>query len=54
VIHTDFEKGFIRVEIIGFEDFTQYKNESSTKKLECLEGKEYSIQDGDAIHFYFN
>jgi GTP-binding protein YchF len=56
VIHTDFEKGFIRAEIISFEDFIQYKGEPGAKEAGKwrLEGKEYIIQDGDVIHFRFN
>lgn len=56
VIHSDFEKGFIRAEIIGFEDFVQYKGEAGAKEAGKwrLEGKEYIVQDGDVIHFRFN
>lgn len=56
VIHTDFEKGFIRAEIIAFDDFIRYKGEQGAKEAGKwrLEGKEYIVQDGDVIHFRFN
>ncbi len=56
VIHTDFEKGFIRAEIIAFEDYIQYKGENGTKEAGKwrLEGKEYVMKDGDVVHFRFN
>ncbi len=56
VIHTDFEKGFIRAEIIAFADFIQYQGEAGAKLAGKwrLEGKEYLVQDGDVIHFRFN
>ena len=55
-IHTDFEKGFIRAEIIGFDDYIQHKGESGAKEAGVwrLEGKEYIVKDGDVIHFRFN
>ena len=56
VIHTDFEKGFIRAEVIAYNDFVTYKGEQGARdagKLR-LEGKEYFVQDGDVIHFRFN
>lgn len=56
VIHTDFEKGFIRAEVISYEDFIQYKGEAGAKdagKLR-LEGKDYIVKDGDLMHFRFN
>jgi GTP-binding protein YchF len=55
-IHTDFEKGFIRAEIIGFEDYIRYKGEAGAKEAGKwrLEGKEYIVKDGDVIHFRFN
>lgn len=56
VIHTDFEKGFIRAEVIGYNDFVQYGSESACRdhgKLR-LEGKEYIVNDGDLMHFRFN
>ena len=56
VIHTDFQKGFIRAEIIGYDDFITYKGEQGAKDAGRwrLEGKEYVVQDGDVIHFRFN
>ncbi|GIK70179.1 MAG: ribosome-binding ATPase YchF [Bacteroidota bacterium] len=56
VIHSDFEKGFIRAEVIKFEDFIFYKSEAACRdngKL-SIEGKEYVVQDGDIMHFRFN
>lgn len=55
VIHTDFEKGFIRAEVTGYEDFIEYKGEQGAKDAGKwrLEGKEYIVQDGDVIHFRF-
>lgn len=56
VIHTDFEKGFIRSETISYHDFVQYKGEAGAKEAGKfrLEGKEYVVQDGDVLHFRFN
>lgn len=56
VIHTDFEKGFIRAEVISYEDFIHYKGEQGAKEAGKwrLEGKEYLVQDGDVMHFRFN
>jgi GTP-binding protein YchF len=56
VIHTDFEKGFIRAEVIGYEDFIKYNGEAGAKDAGKwrLEGKEYIVQDGDVMHFRFN
>ena len=56
VIHTDFEKGFIRAETISFADFLQYKGEAGAKEAGRLrlEGKEYRVQEGDVLHFRFN
>jgi len=56
VIHTDFEKGFIRAEVIGYDDFIQYQGESGAKEAGKwrLEGKEYRVKDGDVMHFRFN
>ena len=56
VIHTDFQKGFIRAEVIAYADFVQYKGEQGAKDAGKwrLEGKEYVVQDGDVIHFRFN
>lgn len=56
VIHSDFEKGFIRAEVIKYEDFVKYKSESAVRAVGKLstEGKEYVVQDGDIMHFLFN
>jgi GTP-binding protein YchF len=56
VIHTDFEKGFIRAEVIHYEDYIQFGSESAVKEAGKLgvEGKEYVVQDGDVMHFRFN
>ncbi len=56
VIHTDFERGFIRAEVIGYEDFVQYRGEQGAKEAGKwrLEGKEYVVRDGDVMHFRFN
>jgi GTP-binding protein YchF len=56
VIHTDFEKGFIRAEVIAYTDYIQYKGEQGAKEAGKwrLEGKEYRVQDGDVMHFRFN
>ncbi|MEI6896139.1 MAG: redox-regulated ATPase YchF [Psychromonas sp.] len=56
VIHTDFERGFIRAEIIGYDDFIEFKGEAGAKEAGKwrLEGKKYITQDGDVIHFRFN
>ncbi|HKQ30425.1 MAG TPA: redox-regulated ATPase YchF [Burkholderiales bacterium] len=56
VIHTDFERGFIRAEVTAFDDYVKYRGESGARdagKLR-LEGKEYVVQDGDVMHFRFN
>ena len=56
VIHTDFEKGFIRAEVVAHDDFIQYKGEAGAKEAGKwrLEGKEYIVKDGDVMHFRFN
>lgn len=56
VIHTDFEKGFIRAEVIKYEDFVHYKTEAAVRAAGKMgiEGKEYVVQDGDIMHFLFN
>ncbi len=56
VIHTDFEKGFIRAEVIAYDDFIKYNGESGAKEAGKwrLEGKEYIVKDGDVMHFRFN
>ena len=56
VIHTDFEKGFIRAEVIKYDDFISYGSEAAVKEAGkmSVEGKEYVVQDGDIMHFRFN
>ena len=56
VIHTDFEKGFIRAEVIKYEDFLKYGSEAAVREAGKLnvEGKDYVVQDGDIMHFRFN
>lgn len=56
VIHTDFEKGFIRAEVIAYEDFVKYGSEAKVKEAGKMrvEGKEYIVKDGDVMHFRFN
>ncbi|OGV26702.1 MAG: redox-regulated ATPase YchF [Legionellales bacterium RIFCSPHIGHO2_12_FULL_37_14] len=56
VIHTDFERGFIRAEVISYNDFIQHKGEQGAKEAGKLrlEGKQYVVQDGDVMHFLFN
>jgi len=56
VIHSDFEKGFIKAEVISYNDFVQYKSEAACRENGKLriEGKEYVVQDGDVMHFRFN
>lgn len=56
VIHTDFEKGFIKAEVIGYNDYVQYGSESAARDAGKLriEGKEYVVKDGDVMHFRFN
>ena len=56
VIHNDFEKGFIRAEVISYQDFIKYGGEQGAKEAGKmrLEGKEYQVQDGDVMHFRFN
>ena len=55
-IHTDFEKGFIRAEVIKYEDFLHYGSEVAVKEAGkmAVEGKDYVVQDGDIMHFRFN
>jgi ribosome-binding ATPase len=55
-IHSDFEKGFIRAEVIAYNDFIEYKSEASCRAVGKLrvEGKEYVVKDGDCMHFLFN
>lgn len=56
IIHTDFEKGFIRAEVIKYDDYIQYGSEAAIKEAGKLgvEGKDYVVQDGDIMHFRFN
>lgn len=56
VIHTDFERGFIRAQTIAYEDFIQYKGEAGAKEAGKMraEGKEYVVRDGDVMNFLFN
>jgi ribosome-binding ATPase YchF (GTP1/OBG family) len=55
-IHTDFEKGFIRAEVIDYDSFIEFKGESGAKDAGKwrLEGKTYIVKDGDVVHFRFN
>jgi len=56
VIHSDFQKGFIKAEVIGYDDYVEAGSESSARdkgKLR-IEGKEYEVKDGDVMHFKFN
>jgi len=56
VIHTDFEKGFIKAEVISYDDYVKYGSEAAARDAGKLriEGKEYMVQDGDVMHFRFN
>jgi GTP-binding protein YchF len=56
VIHTDFEKGFIKAEVIGYDDFIKYGSEAACREVGKLriEGKDYVVKDGDVMHFRFN
>jgi ribosome-binding ATPase YchF (GTP1/OBG family) len=56
VIHTDFERGFIRAETVAYADYVEHGGESGAKKAGRfrLEGKEYPVQDGDVFHFRFS
>jgi GTP-binding protein YchF len=56
VIHTDFERGFIRAETVGFDDFIKYKGEAGAKEAGRLrlEGKDYLVREADVLHFRFN
>jgi len=56
VIHTDFEKGFIRAEVTAYDDFIEYNGDAGAKAAgkQRLEGKDYIVQDGDVMHFRFN
>jgi len=56
VIHTDFERGFIRAETVAFDDFLKYKGEAGAKEAGRLrlEGKDYLVKEADILHFRFN
>ncbi len=56
VIHTDFEKGFIRAEVVAYDDFVRYQGEAGAREAGKwrLEGKDYAVQEGDVMHFRFN
>jgi hypothetical protein len=56
VIHTDFERGFIRAEVIAFDDYIQYRGESGAREAGRLrlEGKDYLVHEADVMHFRFN
>ena len=56
VIHTDFEKGFIRAEVIAYDDYVNYGSEAKVKEAGKMrvEGKNYTVKDGDVVHFLFN
>jgi hypothetical protein len=56
VIHTDFERGFIRAQTIAFDDYIQFKGEAGAKDAGKMraEGKEYVVKDGDVLNFLFN
>ena len=56
VIHTDFEKGFIKAEVINYNDYVKYKSENAVKEAGKLmiQGKDYVVSDGDVMHFRFN
>ena len=56
IIHTDFEKGFIRAEVIKYDDYVKFGSESACRDAGkiAVEGKEYAVQDGDVMHFRFN
>ena len=56
MIHTDFEKGYIRAEVIGYDDYVTLGSEAACRAAGKLrtEGKEYVVKDGDVMHFLFN
>ena len=56
VIHTDFERGFIRAEVISYDDYMSHASEAACRADGVLrvEGKDYVVQDGDVMHFLFN
>jgi ribosome-binding ATPase YchF (GTP1/OBG family) len=55
-IHTDFEKGFIKAEVIKLEEYQKYRSEQACKEAGkmAIEGKDYEVKDGDVMHFRFN
>ena len=56
VIHSDFQRGFIRAEVISYDDYVKFNGEQGAREAGRLklEGKDYLVQDGDVIHFRFN
>ena len=56
VIHTDFEKGFIKAEVIKIADYQNFKTETAIKEAGklAIQGKDYTVEDGDVMHFRFN
>ena len=56
IIHTDFERGFIRAEVTSYDDYVAFDGENGAKEAgkQRLEGKEYIMKDGDVVHFRFN
>jgi ribosome-binding ATPase YchF (GTP1/OBG family) len=56
IFHSDFERGFIRAEVIKYDDFVHYKTEAAVRAAGKMgiEGKDYVVQDGDIMHFLFN
>ncbi|MCL2526085.1 MAG: DUF933 domain-containing protein, partial [Coriobacteriia bacterium] len=56
VIHSDFERGFIKAEVVSFEDYVEYGGEKGARDVGKLrlEGKDYVVKDGDVMHFKFN
>ena len=56
IIHTDFERGFIRAEVTSYDDYVEHGGEQGAKEAgkQRLEGKDYIMQDGDIVHFRFN
>ena len=56
MIHSDFEKGFIRAEVISYDDYVKYRSEAACREAGRLrvEGREYLVKDGDVLHFRFN
>ncbi len=56
MIHTDFERGFIRAEVIAYDDYIKFRGENGSREAGRLrlEGKDYLVQEGDVMHFRFN